>query len=313
MSDNQLTERLLSGDRRALARAISKIESEDPEASDIISELYPHTGTALSVGFTGPPGVGKSSVIAKLIELYREEDKKVGVVSVDPSSPFTKGAILGDRIRLTEHFLDPGVFVRSMGSRGHLGGLAGGSQLAGLAMEAYGVDVVVYETMGVGQGEVEVASAADTVVLVLQPGTGDSVQALKAGVMEIADIFCINKSDHPQADGAVHEVRQILDIGEELGSQPWSPPILMTRGDTGEGVQELKETIEKHRAYLEESGELEKRRRAAQRELVISWATVRLEREMQERLDREDTELMEKVYNRELDPISASEEIFKEA
>ena len=313
MSDNELTERLLSGDRRALARVISKIESEDPEASDIISELYPHTGTALSVGFTGPPGVGKSSVIAKLIELYREEDKKVGVVSVDPSSPFTKGAILGDRIRLTEHFLDPGVFVRSMGSRGHLGGLAGGSQLAGLAMEAYGVDVVVYETMGVGQGEVEVASAADTVVLVLQPGTGDSVQALKAGVMEIADIFCINKSDHPQADGAVHEVRQILDIGEELGSQPWSPPILMTRGDTGEGVQELKETIEKHRAYLEESGELEKRRRAAQRELVISWATVRLEREMQERLDREDTELMEKVYNRELDPISASEEIFKEA
>jgi LAO/AO transport system kinase len=313
MSDNELTERLLSGDRRALARAISKIESEDPEASDIISELYPHTGTALSVGFTGPPGVGKSSVIAKLIELYREEDKKVGVVSVDPSSPFTKGAILGDRIRLTEHFLDPGVFVRSMGSRGHLGGLAGGSQLAGLAMEAYGVDVVVYETMGVGQGEVEVASAADTVVLVLQPGTGDSVQALKAGVMEIADIFCINKSNHPQADGAVHEVRQILDIGEELGSQPWSPPILMTRGDTGEGVQELKETIEKHRAYLEESGELEKRRRAAQRELVISWATVRLEREMQERLDREDTELMEKVYNRELDPISASEEIFKEA
>ena len=313
MSDNELTERLLSGDRRALARAISKIESEDPEAPDIISELYPHTGTALSVGFTGPPGVGKSSVIAKLIELYREEDKKVGVVSVDPSSPFTKGAILGDRIRLTEHFLDPGVFVRSMGSRGHLGGLAGGSQLAGLAMEAYGVDVVVYETMGVGQGEVEVASAADTVVLVLQPGTGDSVQALKAGVMEIADIFCINKSDHPQADGAVHEVRQILDIGEELGSQPWSPPILMTRGDTGEGVQELKETIEKHRAYLEESGELEKRRRAAQRELVISWATVRLEREMQERLDREDTELMEKVYNRELDPISASEEIFKEA
>ncbi|HZB82888.1 MAG TPA: methylmalonyl Co-A mutase-associated GTPase MeaB [Rubrobacteraceae bacterium] len=313
MSDNELTERLLSGDRRALARAISKIESEDPEASNIISELYPHTGTALSVGFTGPPGVGKSSVIAKLIELYREEDKKVGVVSVDPSSPFTKGAILGDRIRLTEHFLDPGVFVRSMGSRGHLGGLAGGSQLAGLAMEAYGVDVVVYETMGVGQGEVEVASAADTVVLVLQPGTGDSVQALKAGVMEIADIFCINKSDHPQADGAVYEVRQILDIGEELESQPWSPPILMTRGDTGEGVQELKETIEKHRAHLEESGELEKRRRAAQRELVISWATVRLEREMQERLDREDTELMEKVYNRELDPISASEKIFKEA
>src|ERR671933_1968879 len=312
MGGNELTERLLSGDRRALARVISKIEDEAQETPEILSELYQHTGTALTVGFTGPPGVGKSSVIAKLIELYREEDSKVGVVSVDPSSPFTKGAILGDRIRLVDHFLDKNVFIRSMGNRGHLGGLAGGSRLAGLAMEAYGMDVVLYETVGVGQGEVEVASAAETVVLTLQPGTGDSVQALKAGVMEIADIFCINKSDHPQADGAVHEVRQILDIGEELDPQPWFPPIIMTRGDTGEGVQELKETIEKHRAYLEESGELEKRRRAAQRELVISWATVRLEREMQERLDRGDTELMERVYNRELDPISASEEIFKE-
>jgi LAO/AO transport system kinase len=312
VSENELVERLLSGDRRALARIISRIEGEDPEVRDMISELYPHTGEAITVGFTGPPGVGKSSIIAKLIELYRGEDKKVGVVSVDPSSPFTKGAILGDRIRLGDHFLDKDVFIRSMGTRGHLGGLAGASQLAGLTMEAYGIDVVLYETVGVGQGEVEVASAADTVVLALQPGAGDSVQALKAGVMEIADIFCINKSDHPQADGAVQEVRQILDIGEELESQPWSPPILMTRGDTGEGVQELKETIEKHRAHLEESGELEKRRRAAQRELVISWATVRLEREMQERLDREDTELMERVYNRELDPISASEEIFKE-
>src|ERR671933_2923205 len=228
----------------------------------MISELYPHTGEAVTVGFTGPPGVGKSSIIASLIELYREEDKKVGVVSVDPSSPFTKGAILGDRIRLGDHFLDKNVFIRSMGSRGHLGGLAGASRLAAMAMEAYGMDVVLYETVGVGQGEVEVASAAETVVLTLQPGTGDSVQALKAGVMEIADIFCINKSDHPQADGAVHEVRQILDIGEELDPQPWFPPIIMTRGDTGEGVQELKEKIEEHREFLEESGRMEERRRA---------------------------------------------------
>src|SRR5215210_5599049 len=263
MSDNELTERLLSGDRRALARVISKIEDEDPETPDIISDLYPLTGAALSVGFTGPPGAGKSSVIAKLIELYREEDKKVGVVSVDPSSPFTKGAILGDRIRLTEHFLDPGVFVRSMGSRGHLGGLAGGSQLAGLAMEAYGVDVVIYETMGVGQGEVEVASAADTVVLCLQPGAGDAVQALKAGVMEIADVFCINKSDNPQAKNTASEVRSILEIGHELDPDPWFPPLVMTRGDTGEGVEELKDTIQKHRNFLEQDGRLGKRRRAA--------------------------------------------------
>lgn len=312
MRRNELTERLLSGDRRALARAISKIEDEDPQTPDIISELYQHTGAALSVGFTGPPGAGKSSIIAKLIELFREEGKKVGVVSVDPSSPFTKGAILGDRIRLVDHFLDKNVFIRSMGNRGHLGGLAGGSRLAGLAMEAYGMDVVIYETMGVGQGEVEVASAADTVVLCLQPGAGDAVQALKAGVMEIADIFCINKSDHPQANEAKAEVRSTLEIGHELDPDAPMPPIIMTRGDTGEGVEELKEKIEEHRASLEESGELEKRQRASQREFVVSWATNKMQNKMQDRLQREDTEIMERVYDRELDPISASEKIFEE-
>ncbi|MDP8951224.1 MAG: methylmalonyl Co-A mutase-associated GTPase MeaB, partial [Actinomycetota bacterium] len=233
-------------------------------------------------------------------------------VSVDPSSPFTKGAILGDRIRLVDHFLDKNVFIRSMGNRGHLGGLAGGSRLAGLAMEAYGMDVVIYETMGVGQGEVEVASAADTVVLCLQPGAGDAVQALKAGVMVIADIFCINKSDHPQANEAKAEVRSTLEIGHELDPDAPMPPIIMTRGDTGEGVEELKEAIEEHRASLEESGKLEERRRSSQREFVIAWATNKMQNEMQERLEREDTEIMERVYNRELDPISASEKIFEE-
>jgi LAO/AO transport system kinase len=312
VGDNALVERLLSGDRRALARVISKIEGGDPETHEIVSAIYPKTGDALSVGFTGPPGVGKSSIMAKLIEIYRKEDRRVGVVSVDPSSPFSRGAILGDRIRLSDHFLDRGVFIRSMGSRGHLGGLAGASRLAALAMEAAGMDVVLYETVGVGQGEVEVASAADTVVLALQPGAGDAVQALKAGVMEIADVFCINKADHPRANGAASEVRSILDIGQELDPQPWFPPIIMTRGDTGEGVEELKETIEKHRSYLEESGRLGERRRASLKAFVISWAKERLEREMQERLEREDDELMEKVYERDLDPISASEKIFRE-
>lgn len=312
MAKKGLVERLLAGDRRALARVISKIEREDEETAGIIAEIYPETDDALTVGFTGPPGVGKSSIIAKLIELYRQEDRRVGVVSVDPSSPFSKGAILGDRIRLTDHFLDAGVFIRSMGSRGHLGGLAGGSRLAAIAMEAGGCDVILYETVGVGQGEVEVASAADTVVLCLQPGTGDSVQALKAGVMEIADIFCINKADNPQAKNAASEVRSILEIGHELDPVPWFPPIVMTRGDTGEGVQELKDTIVKHRRFLEQDGRLGKRRRAALRDFVISLATNRLEIEMHERLNCEDTELVEKVYNRELDPISASEIIFKE-
>jgi LAO/AO transport system kinase len=311
-NNNDLVGRLLAGDRRALARVISKIEREDEETPGIIAEIFPETGRALTVGFTGPPGVGKSSIIAKLIDLYRQEEKRVGVVSVDPSSPFSQGAILGDRIRLSDHFLDPGVFIRSMGSRGHLGGLAGGSRLAAIAMEAGGCDVVIYETVGVGQGEVEVASAADTVVLCLQPGTGDSVQALKAGVMEIADVFCINKADNPQAKNAASEVRSILEIGHELDPDPWFPPIVMTRGDTGEGVQELKDTIEKHRHFLEEDDRLGKRRRAALRDFVISWATNRLEKEMHERLSQEDTELVQKVYNRELDPISASEIIFKE-
>ena len=307
-----LVERLLRGDRRALARVISKIEREDPGTPGIVAEIYPKTGEALTVGFTGPPGVGKSSIIAKLIELYRKEDRRVGVVSVDPSSPFSRGAILGDRIRLSDHFLDPGVFIRSMGSRGHLGGLAGGSRLAAMAMEAAGIDVVLYETVGVGQGEVEVASAADTVVLALQPGAGDAVQALKAGVMEIADVFCINKADHPRAKGAASEVRSILEIGQELDPDPWFPPIVMTRGDTGEGVAELKEAIEGHRAYLGESGRLEERRRAALKKFVVEWATDRLEREMRGRLEREDTETMERVYGRELDPIAASEKIFRE-
>src|SRR5215211_298226 len=312
MGGDDLVERLLSGDRRALARVISKIERGDPETHEIVSEIYPKTGNAPSIGFTGPPGVGKSSIMAKLIELYREQDRRVGVVSVDPSSPFSRGAILGDRIRLSDHFLDSGVFIRSMGSRGHLGGLAGASRLAALAMEAAGMDIVLYETVGVGQGEVEVASAADTVVLALQPGAGDAVQALKAGVMEIADIFCINKADNPQAKNAASEVRSLLEIGHELDPDPWFPPIVMTRGDTGEGVQELKDTIAKHRRFLEKEGRLGKRRRAALRDFVISWATNRLEIEMHERLNREDMEIVEKVYNRELDPISASERIFKE-
>lgn len=312
MGDNGLAERLLSGDRRALARLISRIEREDPGVPALISALYPHTGGAFSLGLTGPPGVGKSSVIAKLIRLYRDEGKRVGVVSVDPSSPFSKGAILGDRIRLSDHFLDPGVFIRSMGSRGHLGGLAVGSRLAGMAMEASGFDVILYETVGVGQGEVEVASAADVVVLCLQPGAGDTVQALKAGVMEIADVFCINKADHPQAKGAAAEVRSILEIGHELDPDAPVPPVLMTRGDAGDGIEELRNTIHLLRKQLAQSGRLDERRRASLREFVVSWATIHLQREMQHRLKKEDAEVMDRVYRHELDPISASEKIFRE-
>jgi len=307
-----LAERLLGGDRRALARVISKLEDGDPEVPRLVREIFPHTGTAATVGFTGPPGVGKSSVVARLISLYREEGRSVGVVSVDPSSPFSGGAILGDRVRLADHFLDTKVFIRSMGSRGHLGGLASGARLAALAMEAAGFDVVLFETVGVGQGEVEVASAAETVVLCLQPGAGDSVQAMKAGVMEIADVLCVNKADHPQSRALVTEVRRMLEIGHELDPEGPVPEIVTTRGDTGEGVEELKGAIERHRRSLAEGGGLEERRRASLKELVVAWARGRLEGELRGRLSRGDAALMEKVYGRELDPISAAEELLGE-
>lgn len=308
-----LADGVVAGDKRSLARAISKIEREDEDIPELFGELYGRTGGALTVGFTGPPGVGKSSIIAKLIGLYRGEGKSVAVVSVDPSSPFSKGAILGDRIRLSDHFLDEGVFIRSMGSRGHLGGLAAASRLAGMVMEAAGFDIVLYETVGVGQGEVEVASAADTVVLALQPGAGDAVQALKAGVMEIADVFCVNKADHPQARGAAAEIRSMLEIGHELDPEAPMPEIVMTRGDTGEGVEALKEAVEAHRDRLVETGELGRRRRASLKDFVISWATRRLQKEMEERLKREEAGIMEKVYERALDPIAASEKILHHA
>lgn len=308
---SSVVEQLLSGDRRALARVISYIESGAPDLTRILAGIYPHTGHALSVGFTGPPGAGKSTILTHLIRQYRDEGLRIGVISVDPSSPFTQGAILGDRIRLADHFLDPGVFIRSMSSRGHLGGLAVTSKLAALAMEAYGVDVVFYETVGVGQGEVEVSSAADTVVLVLQPGAGDAVQALKAGVMEVADIFCVNKADHPRARSTASQVRSVLEIGQELDPRPWTPPILMSRGDTGEGIKELQGAISRHQSYLKESGELELRRRKSLKGAVISRVSAKVEEGIKDRLSRENSDLLDQVYTRKLDPVSAAEMLLK--
>src|SRR6187200_968906 len=220
-----------AGDRRALARAITLVENGDPLAYELVRELYPETGAAFVIGVTGPPGVGKSSLIAALIRQVREEGRTVGVISVDPSSPFTQGALLGDRIRLTDHFLDPGVFIRSMGTRGHLGGLAETTLQAILLLDASGKDVVFVETVGAGQSEVEVTAIADTVLLVLMPGSGDSVQALKAGIMEIPDVIAVNKMDHPAAKTMLSEVRSILSIDRE---REWRPPIVLTEALRGE-------------------------------------------------------------------------------
>src|SRR5512142_1672139 len=221
------------GDRRALARAITLVENGDPLAYELVREIYPETGSAFVVGLTGPPGVGKSTLIAALVRQSRATGKTIGVISVDPSSPFTQGALLGDRIRLSEHFLDPGVFIRSMGTRGHLGGLAETTLQALLVLDAAGKDVVFLETVGTGQSEVGVLSIADTVVLALMPGSGDSIQALKAGIMEIPDVIAINKMDHPMAKTMMSEVRQVLSLGPTEG---WKPPIVLAEAVRGEGI-----------------------------------------------------------------------------
>ena len=209
----ELAERLLAGDKRALARAISLVENDDPAGWELVREVFPQTGRAAMVGFTGPPGAGKSTLIAAIVKSARARDREVAVLSIDPSSPFTKGALLGDRIRLSDHFLDPGVFIRSMASRGSLGGLSEATLQAALLMDASGKDDVLLETVGVGQAEVDIIDHADTIVLVLMPGSGDSIQALKAGIMEIPDVIVVNKADHPLTDTMVREIRGVLSLG----------------------------------------------------------------------------------------------------
>jgi LAO/AO transport system kinase len=306
-----LLEGVRGGDRRALARAISLVENGDDVAYELVRELYPHTGRAYAIGVTGPPGVGKSSLISALVRHVRaEEGSSVGVVSVDPSSPFTQGALLGDRIRLADHFLDPEVFIRSMGTRGHLGGLAEATLQALLLLDAAGKDVVFLETVGTGQSEVEIIGIADTVLLVLMPGSGDSVQALKAGIMEIPDVIAINKSDHPAAKTMLKEVRSILAIGPQ---RQWEPPIVLTEALTGEHVPRLWEQLVAHRAHLQEDGRLEERRRRNLAGEVFAVASSRAKTHLEAAVqdDPELRRLLDAVQRRELDPLSAVREIME--
>jgi LAO/AO transport system kinase len=303
-----LVEAVRDGDRRALARAISLVENSDPLAYEIVRDLYPHTGHAYAVGVTGPPGVGKSSLIAALLPHVRGLGLSVGVVSVDPSSPFSQGALLGDRIRLADHFLDPGVFIRSMGTRGHLGGLAEATLQALLLLDAAGKDIVFVETVGAGQSEVEVIGIADTVLLVLMPGSGDSIQALKAGIMEIPDVIAVNKMDHPAAKTMLNEVRSILSLDTDPA---WRPPIVLTDAVRGENVDRLWQEIGAHREFLEREGLLEERRRRNLSQEVFAVASSRAKSHL-ERAVTDDPELrrvLEAVQRRELDPLSAVHEI----
>jgi len=305
-----LTKRLLDGDRRALARAISLVENDDPKGWALVREVYPKTGRAQIVGFTGPPGVGKSTLIGRLIEQARARDRGVAVLSIDPSSPFTQGALLGDRIRLTDHFLDRGVFIRSMASRGSLGGLSEAALQAALLMDASGKDDVFLETVGVGQAEVDIIDHADTVVLVLMPGSGDSIQAMKAGVMEIPDVIVVNKSDHPLTDTMVREIRGVLSLGPQEG---WRVPILKTEASRGEGIAEVGEKIGEHHAFIREQGTLAERRRRNLMNEVLALATARLRRrlEAQVRDDESVQELLDEVVARRLDPASAAAKLLE--
>jgi LAO/AO transport system kinase len=305
-----LVEGVRNADRRALARAITLVENSDPLAYELIRDLYPATGRAYAVGVTGPPGVGKSTLIGALIRTVRRNGASVGVISVDPSSPFTKGALLGDRIRLADHFLDPEVFIRSMGTRGHLGGLAESTLQAALILDAAGKDLIFLETVGAGQSEVEVITIADTVLLVLMPGSGDSIQALKAGIMEIPDVIAVNKRDHPAAKTMVSEVRSILALETE---RDWDPPIVLTEAVLGDGVEELWSELAAHRRFLEESGTLEERRASNLAGEVFAVASARAKTHLEEAVaeDAELRRLLGEVQRRELDPLTAVREIME--
>lgn len=303
-----LSDRLLNGDRRALARAISLVENDDPQGWALVREVYPKTGRANVVGITGAPGAGKSTLVGAMTKLRREAGRTVGVLSIDPSSPFTHGAILGDRIRLTDHFLDQGVFIRSMANRGALGGLSEATLQAALLMDAAGRDDIFLETVGVGQAEVDIIDHADTVLLVLNPGGGDSIQALKAGIMEIPDVICINKADHPLTDTMVREIRGVLSLAPSGG---WPVPIIRTEAARGEGVVELLDKLDEHRAYIEAEGTLSERRRRNLRNEILALAVARMRRELEARLedDPEFLRLVEEVGERRLDPASAAAEL----
>jgi LAO/AO transport system kinase len=300
-----LAQRLVAGDKRALARAITLVENDDPAGWELVREVYPRTGRATVIGFTGPPGAGKSTLMGALVAHLRSRDCTVGVLSIDPSSPFSGGALLGDRIRLSEHFLDSGVFIRSMASRGALGGLAEACMQAALLMDASGRDHVLLETVGVGQAEVDVIDHADTVVLVLVPGSGDSIQALKAGVMEIPDVIVVNKADHPLTDTMVRDIRTTLSLAPQAG---WRVPILKTEAVRGAGIDALAETLERHRAYVAGEGMLAERRRRNLRNEVVGMAIARMRVALETMVDAdaEIADLLEAVVARRLDPASAA-------
>ncbi|GGU43903.1 transporter [Streptomyces albospinus] len=306
----QLVEQARQGRPRAVARLISLVEGAAPELREVMAALAPLTGGAYVVGLTGSPGVGKSTTTSALVTAYRKAGKRVGVLAVDPSSPFSGGALLGDRVRMSEHASDPGVYIRSMATRGHLGGLAWAAPQAIRVLDAAGCDVVLVETVGVGQSEVEIASQADTSVVLLAPGMGDGIQAAKAGILEIGDVYVVNKADRDGADATARELNHMLGLGEARAPGDWRPPIVKTVAARGEGVDEVVEALEKHRAWMEEHGVLAQRRLArAAREVETIAVTALRSRIGDLSGDRHVDALAERIVAGETDPYRAADEL----
>ncbi|MBO0514101.1 methylmalonyl Co-A mutase-associated GTPase MeaB [Streptomyces beijiangensis] len=303
-----LVEQAREGRPRAVARLISLVEGASPQLREVMALLAPLTGNAYVVGLTGSPGVGKSTSTSALVAAYRRAGKRVGVLAVDPSSPFSGGALLGDRVRMSEHASDPGVYIRSMATRGHLGGLAWAAPQAIRVLDAAGCDIVLVETVGVGQSEVEIASQADTSVVLLAPGMGDGIQAAKAGILEIGDVYVVNKADRDGADATARELNHMLALGESRGPGDWRPPIVKTVAARGEGIDEVVEALEKHRAWMDEHGVLNERRRSrAAHEVETIAVTALRERIGDLRGDQRLDALAERIVAGELDPYTAAD------
>ncbi|MFD4142517.1 MULTISPECIES: methylmalonyl Co-A mutase-associated GTPase MeaB [unclassified Streptomyces] len=306
----ELVAQAREGRPRAVARLISLVEGASPQLREVMAALAPLTGGAYVVGLTGSPGVGKSTSTSALVSAYRRAGKRVGVLAVDPSSPFSGGALLGDRVRMSDHASDPGVYIRSMATRGHLGGLAWAAPQAIRVLDAAGCEVILVETVGVGQSEVEIASQADTSVVLLAPGMGDGIQAAKAGILEIGDVYVVNKADRDGADATARELNHMLGLGESRGPGDWRPPIVKTVAARNEGIDEVVEALEKHRAWMEEHGVLaERRARRAAHEVETIAVTALRERIGDLHGDRHLDALAQRIVAGELDPYTAADEL----